>query len=165
MSAPSSSQRPRLDAIDLAILARLQQHGRETNAGLARRVGLTPPAVLDRVRRLEDAGVIRGYRADLDPEALGFGLTVLLTIRLDHHGRAAVHAFRDAVAGLDEVVECHYVTGSADFLLKVRARDVRDYRRLLESSISTLPGVRQVESAVVLETFKDSRDVALGPPD
>lgn len=154
---------PRLDAVDQAILQALQDNARTTNAALSRAVGLTPPATLERVRRLEEAGIIRGYRAVVDAEALGFGLTVLLLVRLDHHGREAVHAFRDAVAGVDEVLECHYLTGTADFLLKLRVRDVADYRRLLEQEVSGLPHLQHVESSVVLETFKDDGRVRLDP--
>ncbi len=155
---------PRLDDIDRRILHRLQAAARTSNAALAREVGLTPPATLDRVRRLEEAGIIRGYHADLAPEPLGFGMTVILLIRLDHHGREAVHAFRAAIEQVDEVAECHYLTGTADFLLKVRVRDVADYRRLLETAISGLPGLAHVESAVVLETFKDDRAIAVLDP-
>ncbi len=152
---------PRLDETDRRILSLLQADARMSNAAVAREVGLTPPATLERTRRLEDAGIIRGYHADLDPEPLGLGMTVVLLIRLDHHGREAVHAFRDAIADVDAVAECHYLTGNADFLVKIRAADVADYRRLLESDISGLPGIQHVESAVVLETFKDDRSLAV----
>lgn len=160
-STESVRPMPRLDEVDLALLSALQDNARTTNAALAREVGLTPPTTLERVRRLEEAGIIRSYRAVLDAEALGYGLTVLLLVQLDHHGREAVHAFRDAVADLDEVGECHYLTGTADFMLKLRVRDVADYRRLLEEEVSRLPHLRHVESAVVLETFKDDGRVAL----
>lgn len=132
-----------------------------SNAAVAREVGLTPPATLERTRRLEEARIIRGYLADLDPEPLGYGMTVLLLIRLDHHGRDAVHAFRQAIASVDAVSECHYLTGTADFLLKIRVADVADYRHLLENEVSGLPGLAHVESAVVLETFKDDRRLRL----
>lgn len=158
-TAEVGSPQPRLDRIDRRILALLQDNARLSNAAVAREVGLTPPATLERTRRLEESGMIRGYHADLDPEPLGAGMTVVLLIRLDHHGREAVHAFRDAIAGVDAVAECHYLTGTADFLLKVRVRDVAGYRRLLEEEVSGLPGLAHVESAVVLETFKDDRRI------
>ncbi len=148
---------PRLDEIDRRILSLLQDDARLSNAAVAREVGLTPPATLERTRRLEDAGIISGYHATLAPQPLGFGMTVVLLVRLDHHGRQAVHDFRDAVIAVPAVTECHYLTGSADFLVKIRAADVADYRRLLETDISGLPGIGHVESAVVLETFKDER--------
>lgn len=159
MGTMDSTPIPRLDDIDRAILAVLQDNARVSNAAVARAVGLTPPATLERTRRLEDAGIIRGYHADLDPEPLGYGMTVVLLIRLDHHGREAVHAFRDAIALVDAVSECHYLTGTADFLLKIRVPDVAGYRELLENEVSRLPGLAHVESAVVLETFKEDRTV------
>ncbi|WP_370327722.1 Lrp/AsnC family transcriptional regulator [Euzebya sp.] len=166
MGTPDPAPRPpRLDEIDRRILALLQDDARLSNAAVAREVGLTPPATMERTRRLEDAGLIRGYHADLDPEPLGHGMAVILLIRLDHHGRESVHAFRDAIAGVDQVAECHYLTGTADFLLKVRVADVNGYRRLLEEQISGLPGLAHVESAVVLETFKDDRRVPVGGDD
>ncbi|HUG84573.1 MAG TPA: Lrp/AsnC family transcriptional regulator [Euzebya sp.] len=152
---------PRLDAIDRRILALLQDDARQSNAAIARQVGLTPPTTLERTRRLEEAGIIRGYHADLDPEPLGYGMAVVLLIRLGTHGREAVHAFREAIAEVDAVTECHYLTGSADFMLKVRVADVADYRRLLESAISGLPNIQHVESAVVLETFKEDHRLDL----
>lgn len=152
---------PRLDGIDRRILALLQDNARLSNVAVSREVGLTPPATLERTRRLEDAGIIRGYHADLAPEPLGYGMTVVLLIRLGDHGREAVHAFRQAITAVDAVAECHYLTGTADFLLTVRVADVEGYRALLESDISGLPGIQHVESAVVLETFKDDRRVRL----
>lgn len=151
-----------LDAVDRRLLALLQADGRMSNAALAREVGLTPSAVLERVRRLEADGYVLGYRATLDPERLGYGLTVLVSISLDHHDRDSVHAFADAIAAIPEVVECAYVTGTADFRLRIRARDVADYRRLLETTISALPRLRHVESSVVLEVLKDDPGVDVG---
>ena len=159
MGTLESIAQPRLDEIDRRILDLLQANARMSNAAVAREVGLTPPATLERTRRLEDAGIIRGYHADLDPEPLGYGMTVLLLIRLDHHGREAVHAFRDAIADVDAVAECHYLTGTAGFMLKIRVHDVAGYRELLEDEVSGLPGLAHVESAVVLETFKEDRSV------
>ena len=148
-----------IDAIDRVILARLQADGRMTHAALAREVGMTAPAVQDRVRRLEAAGVIRGYRADVDAAALGEALLVVVSVSLDHHGEERVTAFRAAVDRLDEVVECLYLTGTADFLLKVRVRDVADYQRWLMTGLSEVPGVDRVRSSIVLATFKDDPTV------
>lgn len=146
-----------LDEVDRTILTLLQRNARMTNAAIAREVGLTPPATLERTRRLEADGVIRGYHAELDPEVLGYGMTVVLLIRLDSPGRRALDAFREAIQHAPEVVECLYLTGTSDFLLKVRTADVSGYRRLLETTVSELPGLDRVESMVVLETYKDER--------
>jgi Lrp/AsnC family transcriptional regulator, leucine-responsive regulatory protein len=162
VGTPDEPARPvRLDDTDRHVLRLLQDDARRPTAAIARAIGLTPPATLERIRRLEAAGVIRGYHADLAPEPLGYGMTVVLLIRLGDHGREAVHAFREAITRVDAVSECHYLTGTADFLLKVRVADVAGYRALLEEAISGLPGLQHVESAVVLETFKDDRRLAV----
>jgi len=154
LSAPVS--RPvTLDAVDLQLLRELRANARVSNAALGRVVGLSAPAVVDRLRRLETAGVITGYRATVDGEAVGFGLTVFLSISLEHHGASAVDAFTDAIERIDEVVECHQVTGRPDFLAKVVARDVDHYKAVLMTRLSDVPGIDRVESHVVLQTYKD----------
>ncbi len=160
MTAETTTRRFTLDAIDHQLLAALRANARVSNAALGRAVGLTPPAVLERLRRLEAAGVIRGYRADIDPEAIGYGLTVFLSISLEHHGAPAVDAFTRAMERIDEVVECHQVTGRPDFFAKVVARDVEHYKAVLMTRLSDVPGIDRVESHVVLQTYKDD-DVPL----
>lgn len=152
---------PNLDATDLQILALLQAEGRMSNAELARRIGLTPPPTLERVRRLEREGVIRGYRAQVDPRALGRSLTVFSAVSLSMHETAAVEAFMRAVGEVPEVLECHHLTGSADYLLKVVAADTNDYERLLRERLLRLPGVQRVESAVVLSTLKEAGPIPI----
>jgi len=158
--APPSVRPVTLDPIDRQLLAELRANARVSNAALGRAVGLTAPAVVERVRRLEAAGVITGYHAALDAEAVGFGLTVFLSISLEHHGAAAVGAFTHAIRAIDEVVECHQVTGRPDFLVKVVARDVDHYKAVLMTRLSDVPGIDRVESHVVLQTYKDD-DVPL----
>jgi len=155
------AERPHLDRVDRVLLTRLQEQGRITHAALAREVGLSAPSVQERIRRLEAAGVIRGYRAEVDAAALGQGLLVVVAITLDHHGEERVSAFRQAIERLDEVVECLYVTGASDFLVKVRVRDVDHYQRWLMTRLSQVPGIERVESSVVLATFKDDDRVRL----
>lgn len=145
---------PTLDAVDQRILQLLQQDARVPNAELARRVGLTATPTLERVRRLEREGVIRGYHASVDPERLGRGLTVLASVTLAMHDAPAVDAFLRAIDALPEVMECHHMTGEADFLLKVLAADTRGYERLLRESLTQLPGVRKIRTSVVLSTPK-----------
>lgn len=156
--------RARLDDLDLRILEILQADGRRASAAIAREVGLSAPAVLDRVRRLEREGVITGYRAELEHRLLGFGLTALVSITLEHHGEVEVSAFREAVLSSPHIVDCYYVTGSRDFLLRVIVRDVPGYRDFLMRELSTLPGVERVESSVVLEVFKSSAPLAVRRP-
>ncbi|MDT7671848.1 MAG: Lrp/AsnC family transcriptional regulator, leucine-responsive regulatory protein, partial [Pseudonocardiales bacterium] len=113
--------------MDRSILAVLDKHGRISNAELAARVGLSPSPCLRRVRRLEQTGTIRGYRALIDPAAVGRGLRVFAGVRLVRHSRADVVAFERAVVRLSEVVHCHHVTGNYDYLLQVEVADLPAY--------------------------------------
>ena len=144
-----------LDATDLNILRLLQEDGRTPNAELARQVGLTPTPTLERVRRLEREGVIRRYSAHIDPAALGKGLVVFASVSLAMHDTDNVEQFESAVKGVPAVLECHHVTGEADFLLKIVASDTREYERLLLQHLTKLPGVRQIRRSVVLSTLKE----------
>jgi Lrp/AsnC family transcriptional regulator, leucine-responsive regulatory protein len=144
-----------LDAIDLEILRLLQEDGRRSNAELARQVGLTPTPTLERVKRLERDGVIRRYSAHIDPAALGKGLMVFASVSLAMHDAENVEQFEAAVKRVPAVLECHHVTGEADFLLKIVVADTREYERLLLQHLTKLPGVRQIRSSVVLSTLKE----------
>ncbi len=115
----SVSAKMKLDAIDLRILEALQRDARIANVDLAAAVGLSPSPCLRRVRMMEEAGVIAGYRAALDRPAVGLGLTVFVGIKVDRHTDENATAFRDAVSALPEVVSCHLVSGESDFLLQV----------------------------------------------
>lgn len=154
MSDNGSRRRP-LDDVDRRLLMLLRQDARQPNASLAREVGMTAPAVADRLRRLEREGVITGYRVDVDLEALGYGFPVLLAVSLEHHGMETVRAFVDALAKLPEVVEIHQVTGGPDFFVKVVARDVDSYRELLMRQLAEVPGIDRVHSHIILDTLKD----------
>jgi Lrp/AsnC family transcriptional regulator, leucine-responsive regulatory protein len=152
-----------LDSIDRQILEILQREGRLTNAELARRVGLTPPPTLERVKRLEREGVIRGYAAIVDPAALEQRFLVFAAVSLTMHQGAAVEAFTEAVRALPGVQECHHLTGEADYLLKVLVRDVAGYERFLREQLLRLPGVQRVQTSVVLSTVKQDTYVHVPP--
>jgi Lrp/AsnC family leucine-responsive transcriptional regulator len=154
-----------LDATDREILQILQAEGRIPNAELARRIGLTPPPTLERVRRLERAGIIRGYAARVDPEALGRRLTVFASVSLAMHQGGVVEDFMAAVRELPEVLECHHLTGDADYLLKVVVADTRDYERLLRERMIRLPGVQRIQSSVVLSTVKEETHIPPSSPE
>lgn len=150
---------PRLDRIDRHILQLLQSDGRITNLELARRVGISPPPCLRRVRALEAAGLIRGYHADLAPEALGFGITVFAQIGLQSQAEADLQAFEQLIAGYPEVREAHMLAGETDFLLKIVAPDWDSYQRFLSARLTTAPNVAQVKSALVLRVSKSAPGV------
>jgi Lrp/AsnC family transcriptional regulator, leucine-responsive regulatory protein len=142
-----------MDAVDRSILAVLEQHGRISNSDLAARVGLSPSPCLRRVRQLEESGVIRGYRALIDPAAIGRGLRVFAGVRLVRHTRADVIAFEGGVTGLSEVVACHHITGNFDYLLQVEVADLPAYEDFHANQLAALPGVATVTSFVIMKTL------------
>lgn len=147
---------PGLDATDRRILGILQADGRLSNQEIAERAKVSPAACWRRIRALEAAGVIRGYRAELDPGALGLGLCVFVHVTLARHAAGNVARFEEAVRGHPEVLECHATTGDADFLLKVVAADIRGYDRFLEDFLFALAGIAQVRSAITLREVKQT---------
>jgi DNA-binding Lrp family transcriptional regulator len=153
---------PRLDRIDRHILALLQADGRMTNLDLARQVGISPPPCLRRVRALEAAGLIRGYHADLAPEALGFAVTVFAQIGLQSQAESDLKAFEALVATWPEVREAHMLAGETDFLLKIVAPDWDSYQRFLSARLTAAPNVAHVKSALVLRVSKAMPGVPVG---
>ncbi|MBS0375436.1 MAG: Lrp/AsnC ligand binding domain-containing protein [Proteobacteria bacterium] len=149
-----------LDRIDRRLLALLQADGRLSVAELARQVHLSPTPCLERVRRLEREGYIRGYAADLDPAKLGAGLIAFVEVQLDRTTPDVFNRFRDGVIGLAPVQECHMVAGGFDYLLKVRTGDMTQYRRFLED-LAALAGVEQTHTYVVMEEVKSTRAVPI----
>lgn len=151
-----------VDRTDTRILAILQAQGRISNVELARQVNLSPSPCLERVRRLEAAGLIRSYGAKLDAAALGYGTTAFIQVTLDRTTADVFDRFRDAVVLIDEVAECHMVAGGFDYLLKLRLRDMEAYREVL-ATIVDLPGVAQTHTYVVIEPIKQDAGVPLRP--
>ena len=146
-----------MDAIDGRILQVLRRQGRLSNADLAERVGLSPSACLRRVQELERSGIIRGYRAVLDGGKLGIGFTALMAVGLSSHTKAAQEAFEHAVAAASEVVECHNVTGTIEYLLRVEVADLAAYKRFHTDVLGTLPHVTAITTYVVMGSPKDER--------
>jgi DNA-binding Lrp family transcriptional regulator len=147
---------PILDAIDRRILAELQADGRMTNVELARRAGISAPPCLRRVRRLEEAGVIRGYHTDSDPQKLGWEITFFAIVGLDSQKEAVLSAFEHLVAGWPEVRECHMIRGGGDFLLKLVAKDTAHENQLTQR-LTGSPTVTRVQT---LQTIRTSRHLA-----
>ena len=142
------------DRATLAILEALQQDNRLSNQALAERVGLSPTPVWRRIRELEDSGVIRRHVALADREKLGLSLCVLAHVSLLRHGEGAVETFEAMVRASPEIVECHAVTGAADYVIKVVAPDMKGYDTFLQSKVFKVPGVASVRSDVVLREVK-----------
>ncbi len=144
----------KLDRIDQTILTILQENGRITNAELASRVGISPPATLERVRRLERNGVIRRYVALLDPRKLGHDVMALVAVTLAVHQLSSVDPFMQRIRELPEVLECYHITGEEDFLLKVYAPDIETYEAFVLNKLSRIPGINKIKTSFVLSTVK-----------
>ena len=155
MKAPPADTQT-LDAIDRRILVELQANGRITNVELARRAGISAPPCLRRVRRLEQAGVIRGYHADPDPHKLGWQVVVFAVVGLDSQKETVLADFEQLVAGWPEVRECHMIRGGGDFLLKLVARDTAHENQLTQR-LTGSPTVTRVQT---LQTIRTSRALA-----
>ena len=148
-----------LDTLDRSILAVLQAEGRVTNVELARRVGLTAPPCLRRMRTLEEEGVVRGYHADLDPTALGYGIMVLALVSLKSQAEDALRAFEAHIASLPEVRECHMLNGEIDFILKIVAHDLQSFQAFLTTKLTPAPNVASVKTSLVIRTAKNNSGV------
>ncbi|WP_118135294.1 Lrp/AsnC family transcriptional regulator [Oceanicella sp. SM1341] len=151
-----------LDATDLKILDVLQREGRISNADLAERVNLSPSACHRRVARLEAEGVILDYAAMLDPRSVGRPATVFVEITLSGQSDEVLDAFEREVATIPDVLECHLMAGTADYLLKVVARDTEDFARIHRRHLSRLPGVAQMHSSFALRTVFKTSALPLG---
>jgi Lrp/AsnC family leucine-responsive transcriptional regulator len=152
-----------INQTDLRILTELQNDARLANVDLADRIHLSPSPCLRRTRRLEEAGVIRGYRADLDRGMVGLGLTVFIEIKVDRHSRHNADALATALAEMPEVVSCCMVSGAADFLAELVVPDLTAYERLLSDRLLTLPMVADIRSNFALRVIKSAGPLALPP--
>src|SRR5262245_56823029 len=146
-----------IDKIDRQILQIIQQDARITNADLARQVGLAPSAVLERVRKLEERGVIRGYATEICPKEVGVGLTVFVFVRTNECGSGT----EEALMAIPEVLEAHEVAGEDCILLKVRTKDTEELGKLLREKIKNIPNVLSTRTTVVLHTFKETTALPL----
>ena len=150
-----------LDSIDRRLLAELQDEGRVTNVELAQRVGLTAPPCLRRVRALEEAGVIRGYHADLDASSLGFTITVFAMVSLKSQAEEDLRAFENHIKALPEVRECHMLNGEIDFILKIVSKDLQSFQEFLTSKLTPAPNVASVKTSLTIRTAKNEPGVPL----
>ncbi|HVT12025.1 MAG TPA: Lrp/AsnC family transcriptional regulator [Fimbriimonadaceae bacterium] len=150
-----------IDEVDVQLLKLLQEDGRITNADLAKGVGLSPPSVLQRVRALERAGLIKGYTAILDAEKLGLRITAFAAISLSLHQDMPIERFRRSIQEIEEVQECYHVSGEYDFLLKIVVKDMRAYETLIREKISRIRGIRQINSSFVFGVTKQTTAIPL----
>lgn len=147
-----------LDDVDLTILKILSDNARTSNAEIARQVGLAPTAIFQRIKKLETAGIIRGYQAELDPHALGYGLTAFITAQTNEKARDFDTA--ELLAEIPEIREVHRVVGDDCFFMKARVRDTDELARLLDHKIRQIPSIAATRTTIVLMTRKEMN----GPP-
>jgi DNA-binding Lrp family transcriptional regulator len=144
-----------LDYKDKHLLEELQKNSRITNAELAKRIGLSPSSTLERVKTLEISGFIDKYIAILNPRKAGYSCFTFVEVKLARHGETPVENFISSIALIPEVLECHHITGEADFLLKVVTKDIPAYEELILHQLSALTNVQTMKTSVVLSTFKN----------
>jgi DNA-binding Lrp family transcriptional regulator len=151
----------KLDNIDRKIVELLQADSNITNAQLAQEIGLSPAPTLERVKKLETQGIIKSYHAVIDIASVGLGVSTFVMCTLKGHNKENIEKFISAIKNIEEVVECHHVTGQADFILKVVAPDIPAYQSLMLEKVSNIEVVDSLQSTVILSTFKDSKVVPL----
>ncbi|WP_105259130.1 MULTISPECIES: leucine-responsive transcriptional regulator Lrp [unclassified Pseudoalteromonas] len=152
-----------LDRIDRKILVELQRDGRISNVELAKRIGLSATPCLERVKKLEREGYIRGYKAVVDPAKLGQGLLVYVEVTITKTSPDVFDEFNQAVKKHDEIVECHLVSGNFDFLLKTRVTDMSEYRQVLGDILLKLPNISESRTYVVMEEVKGEEALIIRP--
>jgi len=163
MSIPSFRSTASIKPLDVKALKLLMRNGRVTWAELGELLGLSAPSAADRVRKLEQRGVIRGYAALVDPALVGHPLTAYVSVSLASHRNRA--AFLRAISKLDQVAECHHVAGDDDYLLKVRCRGTQDLDHLLATQLKDTLGVARTRTTIVLSTAKESVRVPVDATD
>jgi Lrp/AsnC family leucine-responsive transcriptional regulator len=151
----------KIDEIDKKILEILQSRAKITNARLSEEIGLSPAPTLERVKKLEQMGIINSYHAKLNTAKIGLGVTTFVLATLNGHNRNNIESFVEAINKVPEVIECHHITGAGDFILKVIAKDIASYQKLMLEKVSDIPQVDNMQSMVVLSTFKDSKVIPL----
>src|SRR4028119_78272 len=147
----------KLDQTDRKILEILQNNAKITNALLSKEIGLSPAPTLERVKKLENAGLIRSYHAQLDTEKVGLGVTTFVQVSLIGHKKAYIDAFVEKIKNIEEIIECHHITGSGDFLLKIISKDITSYQKLMLERVNEIEEVANTQTMVILSTFKDSK--------
>ena len=162
MSRSSTKQRgTKLDAIDAAILKELQSSSKITNAMLSEKVGVSPPSTLERVRKLESKGIIQGYVALLDADALNQSILAIVHVSIREHTSESLEAAKKRLGEFEEVQACWYCAGDEDFILKVRVQDMDHYEQFVSKKLTTVRGISRMRTNFVLSAVKDTPAVPL----
>jgi len=146
-----------LDKIDKQILNTLQENGKTTNSRLSKIVGISAPSTLERVKRLELAGVISHFTAVLDPEKIGFSIMGMVNIGLSLSSLSSVAEIKEKFFNLEEVIECYQIAGENDFILKVIAKDIKAYGEFMNKKLTQIKGIQVIKSSFVIDNVKEKR--------
>ena len=150
-----------LDQIDLQILHILQENGKTSNIHLSGMIGLSPAPTLERVKKLEKAGIIKNYHAELSQENLGLNIQTFMQITLSRHKNNAINNFIEQINAIENITECYHITGSSDYLLKIIVKDMPAYERLIMDKLSKIEEIAQMQTQVILSTVKKSNILPL----
>ena len=146
-----------LDKIDKQILNTLQENGKTTNSKLSKIVGISAPATLERVKRLENAGIISYFTAVINPESIGFTIMAMVNLSLSLSSLTSVVDIKKKFAGIDEVIECYQIAGANDFILKVIARDIKAYGEFMNKKLTQIKGIQVIKSSFVIDKVKEKK--------
>ena len=147
----------KIDRTDKKILEILQKNAKITNAKLSKQIGLSPAPTLERVRKLESRGIISGYHAKLNMSKVGLGVSTFVMVSLKGHNKKNLQSFLDKIKDVENIVECHHITGSGDFILRIVAEDIESYQELMLDKVSEIEVSDSLQSMVILSTFKDNK--------
>jgi|TARA_B110000881_G_scaffold194301_1_gene188170 Lrp/AsnC family leucine-responsive transcriptional regulator len=151
----------KLDNIDKKILEILQKNAKITNSLLSKQIGLSPAPTLERVKKLERKGIISGYHAQLNLSKIGLGVSTFVLVSLKEHNKKNINIFLDKIDIVKNVIECHHITGSGDFILKVVSENIASYQELMLDKVSEIESTDSLQSMVILSTFKDNKVMPL----
>jgi len=151
----------KIDKIDYKILKVLQNNAKITNSRLSKLIGLSQAPTLERVKKLENYGIIDGYHAKLNLFKIGLGVSTFVQVNLKGHNKKNINIFLDQIMKIDNVIECHHITGTGDFILKIVAKDIGSYQELMIDKISEIDVTHSLKSMVILSTLKDSNTMPL----
>jgi DNA-binding Lrp family transcriptional regulator len=147
----------KLDKIDLKILKILQQNSKITNLDLSKKIGLSPAPTLERVKKLENNGVIESYHAKVSPQSIGLNVKIFVLVSLAWQKENALNHFLEKIKEIEEIVECYIITGEADFLMKIVCKDIPTYEQLLFKTLSQIEEIERLKTLMTLSTVKDSK--------
>ncbi|MCG8635893.1 MAG: Lrp/AsnC family transcriptional regulator [Desulfobacterales bacterium] len=150
-----------LDRIDKKILNTLQENGKITNSKLSKIVGISAPATLERVKRLELAGVISHFTAVVDPEKIGFSIMAMVSISLSLSKLSSLARIKEKFSELEEVIECYQIAGANDFILKVIAKDIKTYGEFMNKKLTQIEGIQKIQSSFVIDSIKEKKKLTL----